>query len=90
VLHRTLRFQGFVALAQLAMARGRKPDDDGLALLAAEAGYADQSHLSRESLRLAGLSPRAFLRDAEERCAPTHDHAASFLPLLRSRGPSIA
>ncbi len=90
VLHRTLRFQGFVALAQLAMARGRKPDDDGLALLAAEAGYADQSHLNRESLRLAGLSPRAFLRDAEERCAPTHDHAASFVPLLRSRVHSIA
>jgi AraC-like DNA-binding protein len=86
VLHRTLRFQGFVALAQLAMAQGRKPDDDGLALLAIDAGYADQSHLNRESLRLAGLSPRAFLRDAEERCAPSHDHAASFVPLLRSRG----
>ena len=90
VLHRTLRFQGFVALAQLAMAQGRRPDGDGLALLAAEAGYADQSHLTRESMRLAGLSPRAFLRDAEERCAPGHDHAASFVPLLRSRRPAAA
>ena len=86
VLQRTLRFQGFVALAQLAMAQGRRPDGDGLALLAAESGYADQPHLTRESLRLAGLSPRAFLRDAEERCAQAHDHAASFMPLLRSRG----
>jgi AraC-like DNA-binding protein len=90
VLHRTLRFQGFVALAQLAMAQGRRPDDDGLALLAAESGYADQSHLARESVRLAGLSPRAFLRDAQERCAPAHDHAASFVPLLRSRGVPVA
>jgi len=84
-LHRTLRFQGFVALAQLAMAQGRPPSDDGLARLAAEAGYADQAHLTRESLRLAGLSPRAFLQDAEERCAAAHDHAASFVPLLRAR-----
>jgi AraC-like DNA-binding protein len=90
VLHRTLRFQGFVALAQLAMAQGRRPDDDGLALLAAESGYADQSHLARESVRLAGLTPRAFLRDAQERCAPAHDHAASFLPLLRLRGVPVA
>jgi len=85
VLHRTLRFQGFVALAQHAMARGRRPDGDGLARLAAEAGYADQAHLTRECLRLSGLSPRAFLHDAQERCAPAHDHAASFVPLLRAR-----
>jgi AraC-like DNA-binding protein len=85
VLHRTLRFQGFVALAQLAMAQGRRPDGDGLARLAAEAGYADQAHLTRECLRLSGLSPRAFLHDSEERCAHAHDHAASFVPLLRAR-----
>jgi AraC-like DNA-binding protein len=85
VLHRTLRFQGFVALAQLAMAQGRMPSDDGIARLAAEAGYADQAHLTRECLRLAGVSPRAFLHDSEERCANAHDHAASFVPLLRAR-----
>jgi AraC-like DNA-binding protein len=85
VLHRTLRFQGFLALAQEAIARGRKPTDDGLAVLAAEAGYADQPHLTRECLRLTGLSPRAFLGEAEDRCGCGHDHAAAFMPLLRSR-----
>lgn len=59
--------------------------DDGLALLAAEAGYADQPHLNRECLRLTGVSPRAFLGETEHACACGHDHAASFTPLLRSR-----
>ena len=40
-----LRFQGFLALAH-----GRDGDPAELAMLAAEAGYADQSHLTRESL----------------------------------------
>jgi AraC-like DNA-binding protein len=84
-LHRVLRFQGFLALAQHAMAHGRAPTDDGLAMLAAEAGYADQPHLNRECLRLTGASPRAFLGDAERTCACGHDHAASFTPLLRAR-----
>jgi AraC-like DNA-binding protein len=82
VLHRMLRFQGFLALTQAALARGRAPTDDGLAVLAAEAGYADQPHLTRECLRLTGLSPRAYLGEAEY-CG--HDHAAAFMPLLRSR-----
>jgi hypothetical protein len=59
--------------------------DDGLALLAAEAGYADQPHLNRECLRLPGVSPRTFVGEAEDTCACGHDHAASFAPLLRSR-----
>ena len=33
-----------------------------LARLAAEAGYADQAHLTRETTRLAGLPPRALAR----------------------------
>jgi AraC-like DNA-binding protein len=86
-LHRVLRFQGFLALVQQAIARGRAPTDDGLALLAAEAGYADQPHLNRECLRLTGVSPRAFVGQAEQVCACGHDHAASFTPLLRSRPP---
>jgi len=45
-----LRFQRLVA--ELRSARLE------LAAAAAAAGYADQAHLSRESLRLAGLSPR--------------------------------
>jgi AraC-like DNA-binding protein len=80
VLHRMLRFQGFLALAQ-----GRDKPSAELARLAAEAGYADQSHLTREALRLAGRSPRTLLREAEEFCAGHHDHAASYGPLLVGR-----
>ena len=49
-LDRIFRFQRFRALA--ARHPGR-----GLAELAAVAGYADQSHLTRECLRLAGETP---------------------------------
>jgi AraC-like DNA-binding protein len=53
---RVLRFRRFVA----------RIDADGdpadLARLAAEAGYADQAHLTRESTRLAGLTPAALAR----------------------------
>jgi AraC-like DNA-binding protein len=82
-LHRTLRFQGFLALVQSSLAQGRPPA--GLARLAADAGYADQSHLTRESVRLMGIAPAAFLDEAAHHCAPGHDHRASFLPLLGSR-----
>jgi AraC-like DNA-binding protein len=79
-LHRMLRFQGFLALAGQ-----REHPSAELALLAAEAGYADQSHLTRESVRLAGLTPHALLRESEVNCGPAHDHAASYAPLLHSR-----
>jgi AraC-like DNA-binding protein len=79
-LHRMLRFQGFLALAQAHARRGAD-----LALLAADTGYADQSHLTRESLRLTGLTPRALLREADENCVGIHDHTASRVPLLRTR-----
>jgi AraC-like DNA-binding protein len=82
-LHRMLRFQGFLALAGQ-----REHPSAELALLAAEAGYADQSHLTRESIRLAGLTPKALLRESELNCGPGHDHAASYGPLLRSRAAS--
>jgi AraC-like DNA-binding protein len=52
-LQRVLRFQRFVA--QLGRPRVE------LAGAAAIAGYADQSHLSREARRLSGLSPRQLL-----------------------------
>src|SRR5215218_8481009 len=74
VLHRMLRFQGFLALAQHAIAQGKVPTHDGLALLAAEAGYADQPHLNRECLRLTGMSPRAYLGATEQACGCGHDH----------------
>jgi AraC-like DNA-binding protein len=53
-LARVLRFRRFVA----AVDRGR----DDLAALAFEAGYADQAHLTRETTRLAGVPPAAFVR----------------------------
>jgi AraC-like DNA-binding protein len=80
VLHRMMRFQGFLALAQ-----GREQPSAELARLAAEAGYADQSHLTREAMRLAGRSPRTLLREAEEFCSGHHDHSASYGPLLVGR-----
>ena len=83
-LQRTLRFQGFLALAQAGGVRAR-PEDGGLAGLAAEAGYADQAHLSRECVRLTGLPPRSFLGDREDSCGCGHDHSASFVPFLRGR-----
>jgi AraC-like DNA-binding protein len=84
-LHRLLRFQSFLALAQAAIAAGRAPDEDGIAMLAAEAGYADQPHLNRECLRMTEATPAAFLGETAHRCADGHDHAASFRPVLRAR-----
>jgi AraC-like DNA-binding protein len=53
-LDRILRFQRFL---RLATARGRA----GMADLAADAGYADQPHLIRETRQLSGLTPSAVL-----------------------------
>jgi AraC-like DNA-binding protein len=82
VLHRMLRFQGFLALVQQAIAQGRAPTDDGLALLALRTGYADQSHLTRECVRLTGVTPRVFLAETQQACACGHEHSASFAPVL--------
>lgn len=84
-LQRTLRFQGFLALVQSGRLRATPRPGDGLATVAAEAGYADQAHLSRECARLAGLPPSAFLGEVAGRCACGHDHSASFIPVLRGR-----
>jgi AraC-like DNA-binding protein len=78
-LQRTLRFQGYLALAQAATHASRVAD------LAAEAGYADHAHQSRECLRLTGLTPRDLLGGAVDRCGCGHDHAASFGPFLAAR-----
>jgi AraC-like DNA-binding protein len=53
-LQRVLRFQRFKAIAETS-----EPD---LARASAEAGYADQAHLTREVSELAGLTPRALVR----------------------------
>jgi AraC-like DNA-binding protein len=52
VADRILRFQRFVALA---------PDGDALARLAAELGYSDQSHLTRDCVEFSGMSPTQLL-----------------------------
>jgi AraC-like DNA-binding protein len=68
-LHRILRFRRFVSRIDAATG----PVD--LGLLAAEAGYADQAHLTRESVRLAGLPPAALIR-ARRPLAPPEAGAA--------------
>lgn len=58
-LSRVLRFRRFLARLDAAAATGAAAD---LAGIAADAGYADQPHLTRESVRLAGLPPAALAR----------------------------
>jgi AraC-like DNA-binding protein len=58
-LDRVLRFQRFLSSAP-AVARGEL----GLARAAADLGYADQAHLSRECMRLSGLTPTRLVRAA--------------------------
>ena len=54
-LDRILRFQRFWRLR-------KKAAEASTALLAIEAGYADQAHLIRESRRLTGVTPLALAR----------------------------
>jgi AraC-like DNA-binding protein len=86
VLQRTLRFQGFLALAQAGATASGRRGTDGTAGLAIDAGYADQAHLSRECLRLTGLTPREFLGGSVDRCTCGHEHSASYKPFLATRG----
>jgi len=86
VLQRTLRFQGFLALVQASATPTGRRGADGMAGLAVDAGYADQAHLSRECLRLTGLTPRQLLGGAVEQCACGHEHSASYRPFLATRG----
>ncbi len=58
-LQRVLRFRGFVSRVD---AVPETPDALDLAALAAEAGYADQAHLTRECGKLSGLTPAALSR----------------------------
>ncbi|HLM15704.1 MAG TPA: AraC family transcriptional regulator, partial [Reyranella sp.] len=56
-LERILRFQRFLRLLPMA----RAP----LAILASEAGYADQAHLAREVRRLSGQTPSALMAELQ-------------------------
>jgi AraC-like DNA-binding protein len=84
-LQRTLRFQGYLALAQAAAGPGPRTPVAGVADLAAEAGYADHAHLSRECRRLTGLAPTELLGGRSDRCGCRHDHAASYGAFLGQR-----
>jgi AraC-like DNA-binding protein len=84
-LQRTLRFQGFLALAQARATLGSRRGSHGMAGLAAEAGYADQAHLTRECRRLTGLSPHGLLGGDADLCGSGHDHSASYRPFLAAR-----
>jgi AraC-like DNA-binding protein len=55
-LQRVFRFRRFVSVVDA------HPDVLDLAALAAQAGYADQAHLTRECGQLAGLTPAALAR----------------------------
>ena len=59
-LQRVLRFRRFVSRIDAGLPAGRPGHD--LAALAAQAGYADQAHLTRECRALAGLTPAALAR----------------------------
>jgi AraC-like DNA-binding protein len=80
VLHRTLRFWAFLALARTGP-RGR----GSLTALAAGAGYADQAHLARETAAITGLAPTELLAGLDRNCGENHDHTPTYRPLLRAR-----
>lgn len=61
---RVLRFQRFLATAE----RGQ-----GLAAAAADAGYADQAHLTRDVRTLTGVTPRQLLEERLGRAFPPGD-----------------
>jgi AraC-like DNA-binding protein len=79
-LARVTRFQRFLALAR---AHGARAGTAPLARLAADAGYADQAHLSRECRRLAGLPPAALLAAGAQ---PAGETADQFKPGTAARG----
>lgn len=85
VLQRTLRFQGFLALAQAGVAATGRRGADGMAGLAIDTGYADQAHFSRECVRLTGVTPGQLFGGTIDRCLCGHDHSASFGPFLATR-----
>lgn len=81
-LERMFRFQRFLALVH-----AHDDAQQSLGRLALEAGYADQSHLTREAARLTGRTPATVLRHAECDCHGAHDHSASYGVFLAGARP---
>jgi AraC-like DNA-binding protein len=71
-LQRVLRFRRFVSRIDALAGTAGTAD---LAGIAAEAGYADQAHLTRESTRLASLPPAALARARADGARPRHHEA---------------
>lgn len=67
-LQRVLRFRRFVSRIDAGLPSGHAAHD--LAALAAQAGYADQAHLTRECRALAGLTPAALARQRGPAATP--------------------
>jgi AraC-like DNA-binding protein len=61
-LQRVLRFRRFVSRIDAGPNAQKSPEVLDLAAIAADAGYADQAHLTRECGRLSGLTPAALAR----------------------------
>ncbi len=72
---RVLRLQRVLAL----VARSRR---ESLAALAAEAGYADQAHMSRELRALTGQSPSVLLQGAQSTLALSDLFKTEAAPVL--------
>lgn len=76
-VERVLRFQRFLALVHTG-GWSRL----GLARTALALGYADQAHLTRESVYLSGLPPGELIRQSDIHCRGRHDHSPSIRALL--------
>lgn len=81
-----LRFQAILAEVQSTLGHARPTAGATLAGFAARAGYADQSHLSRDCLRFTRMSPGSFLTETAMRCSAGHEHSAAFTPLFPATG----
>jgi hypothetical protein len=66
-LQRILRFQRFIRFIDALPSPSSPSSLPDLAAVAADAGYADQPHLTRECKALSGLTPAAL--SAERRTA---------------------
>jgi AraC-like DNA-binding protein len=80
-LQRILRFRQFVsridAIPRQPDHAGRAPAAADLAVIAADAGYADQAHLTRECGQLAGLTPAALMRQRRPEALPSAPRTVS-------------